>query len=98
MNPRMVTAHPDVVQLRGKTALACGPLVYCLESIDNEGFDGIISPDIMLELRWRDDILGGIGTIAGLRNGEVVFTAIPYYAVGNRIPGAGYTTWAGTSK
>ncbi len=94
MNPRRVTAHPDVMQLKGKTALACGPIVYCLESIDNEDFNGTIDPDIKLELKWRGDILGGIGTITGYKDGKVAFTAIPYYAVGNREPGAGYITWA----
>ena len=93
MNPRRVTAHPDIPQLRGKAALACGPVVYCLESIDNEGFDGVLDPDVKLELKWRGDILGGIGTITGYDDGNEAFTAIPYYAVGNRIPGTGYTTW-----
>ncbi|MBR4756259.1 MAG: glycoside hydrolase family 127 protein [Bacteroidales bacterium] len=98
MNPRLVTAHPDVTQLKGRTALACGPIVYCLETIDNEDFDGILDPDVKLELKWRGYLLGGIGTITGYNDGNVVFTAIPYYAVGNRIPGAGYTTWSQTGE
>ena len=94
MSPRLVTAHPDVKQLCGKVALAAGPLVYCIESVDNENFDGTVAPGVKLESRWCGDLLGGINTIVGVKAGKELFTAIPYYAVGNRIPGAGYTTWA----
>ena len=98
MEPRFVRAHEDVKQLVGKTAIACGPIVYCIESVDNEGFDGSISQGVTLESRWRGDLLGGINTVVGVKDGKDVFTAIPYYAVGNRIPGAGYTTWAMVGK
>ena len=98
MNPRRVTAHPEVPQLKEKSALACGPVVYCLESIDNEDFNGLLKPDVKLELKWRGDILGGIGTITGYDDGNEAFTAIPYYAVGNRNPEAGYTTWIATAE
>ena len=98
MEPRFVRAHEDVKQLVGKTAIACGPIVYCIESVDNEGFDGSISQGVTLESCWREDLLGGINTVVGVKDGKDVFTAIPYYAVGNRIPGAGYTTWAMVGK
>lgn len=35
MRPRRLYAHPDVRADAGKVALARGPLVYCLEQIDN---------------------------------------------------------------
>ena len=93
MNPRFVTAHPDVKQLNGKVAIACGPVVYSLENIDNEGFGGAVEKDITLEKRWHPELLGGINTIVGLKDGKELFTAIPYYALGNRPPESGYTTW-----
>ena len=98
ISPRKVVAHPDVPQLQGKVALAYGPLVYCLEDVDNEDFDSIVKPDVKLNIRWRGRLLGGVGTIVGFEDGQEVFTAIPYYAVGNRVPGSGYTTWMSTGK
>ena len=94
MVPRRITAHPDVKQLQGKVALAYGPMVYCIEEVDNDGFDGVIPEDISLEASFEPGLLGGIVTITGRKDGRELFKAIPYYSVGNRIPGAGYTTWA----
>jgi len=42
--------------------------------------------------------MGGVGTLVGFEDGEKAFTAIPYYAVGNRVPGSGYTTWIQANK
>ena len=97
-SPRKVIAHPEVPQLQDKVALAYGPVVYCLEDIDNEDFDGSIKPDAKLEVHWWGRTLGGVGTIVGFEDGKEAFTAIPYYAVGNRVPGSGYTTWIQVGK
>jgi uncharacterized protein len=39
MEPRRVTGHPRVAATRGRVALARGPLVYCLEGVDQPGVD-----------------------------------------------------------
>lgn len=35
MPPRRVFAHPKIAQDQGRVALMRGPLVYCLEGVDN---------------------------------------------------------------
>ncbi len=35
LKPRLNIAHPEVRENRGKVALSYGPLVYCLEEVDN---------------------------------------------------------------
>ncbi len=42
----LVTAHPKVVQAAGKAAIQKGPLIYCLEGIDNSRFlNDIVIPE-----------------------------------------------------
>lgn len=35
MQPMLIRANPAVQDCGGKAALVCGPLVYCMESVDN---------------------------------------------------------------
>lgn len=37
--PQRISSHPRVVGNRGRTTLQYGPLVYCIESIDQNGID-----------------------------------------------------------
>ena len=97
---RRVYAHRKVEADRGRVALERGPLVYCLEGIDNEGqvHNIVLPPDAKLATRRRDDLLGGIVVIRGtaqrrVRTGDGIalrpaeITAVPYYAFDNRQPG-----------
>jgi DUF1680 family protein len=75
-------------------ALEYGPIVYCVEGIDNNNqLDNlIISEYAVLNLEKRNDLLGGINIITGnvpVKDGQgtLKLTAIPYYAWSNR--GAG---------
>jgi uncharacterized protein len=72
--------HRRVPQVGGMAALSRGPLVYCLESLDNSGdiFNTHVNPD-GLEAVWRHDLLGGTMVLQG---GELTF--IPYLLWGNR--------------
>lgn len=97
MQPRVITANDAVADLRGKVALASGPLVYCLEKCDNENLSNItLDVNTPLTLNYKKDMLNGINVISGKATGlnseEVTISAIPYYAVGNR-EGSGYETW-----
>jgi DUF1680 family protein len=62
-----VYADPQVTADLGKVALQRGPLVYCLEGVDNDGaLDELALPrSATLETRFEPDLLGGVVTIRG---------------------------------
>lgn len=66
MPVRRIQASPLVREDRGRLALARGPLVYCLEGVDNAGRALDLSIPADSPLRFRPEpILGGIITIVG---------------------------------
>ncbi len=104
MPVRRVLANEKVEANRGRVALQRGPLVYCVEAIDNGGLrtDAIVLPDkAAFTTARRKDLLGDVVMITG--EAEAAFepspgapakirphsmVAIPYYAWANR--GEGY--------
>jgi DUF1680 family protein len=107
MPVRRVVADERVLDDRGMVALERGPLVYCVERVDNPNgvFNLVLRDDGDVRFEYRDDLLGGVGTLKGAANsakreaagpGIVVsnqsFTAIPYYAFANRGPSE-MTVW-----
>jgi DUF1680 family protein len=64
MQPRLIEPHPRVDAIRGSLAIARGPLVYCLEVVDQEPglnlLDVRIAPDASLQAVRREDLLGGV--------------------------------------
>jgi len=98
VGPRLVTANDSVQSIKGKVAIASGPVVFSLESIDNPGLkDYTIKTGTPLTLNYKKDLLGGINVISGTAvdssGKKKRFTAIPFYSVGNRKPGASYQVW-----
>ena len=88
MPVEIVAADPHVKENFGKRAIQRGPLVYCMEEIDNpEYFDQIqLSPSTTFQTAFVSDILNGIKTIK--TNGRAQSaTFIPYYARDNRKAG-----------
>jgi DUF1680 family protein len=79
-------AHPKVKHHQGKVALTRGPLVYCLESIDNPGLDlfGVrIDPGSL----WADhdsNLFGGTTLLRGQTVDGLPLTVIPYQLWANR--------------
>jgi DUF1680 family protein len=63
MRLRRIECHPHVAENAGRNALMCGPILYCVEQVDNPAFD---LDDIVLPSRLdstfvpRSDVLGGI--------------------------------------
>jgi len=78
---RRVLAHDRVTEDQNKAAIQRGPLVYCLEAVDNNGktSDVTLPLDAPLAHTFNKDLLGGIEVVTA---GSV--TAIPYYAWANR--------------
>jgi hypothetical protein len=86
MPVQRVLGHEQVAANRGRVALERGPLVYCVEGVDNGRLADLHLPDdAALTAEHQPDLLGGVTVIRG--EGERPFLAIPYYAWANR--GAG---------
>jgi DUF1680 family protein len=55
-----VRSHPMVFENRGCVALRRGPLVYCLESVDNGPLDQLaLPPNNFIEARFEPGLFGG---------------------------------------
>jgi len=96
-----VYAHEKVQDDQGKVALMRGPIVYCLEAVDQPGVDLFrlaLPRETLLRAEHRAGLLGGVTVLQGsaLADGQrpVTLTAVPYYAWANREKGA-MTVWVG---
>jgi len=68
MEVRKTSCNPLVYENMGRMALSRGPLVYCLESVDNTGFDVwdlLIPEDAVLQAEWAPNLLDGVMVIRG---------------------------------
>jgi DUF1680 family protein len=100
MPVRRVKANPRVEADIDRVALMRGPIVYCVEGIDNpEGMRNLfLSKEAAFTSEHRDDLLGGVTLVRGTVQGEYRNTdgsvetksaemvAIPYYVNSNRKP------------
>jgi uncharacterized protein len=101
MRVRRVHADPKVKADVGRVALMRGPVVFCLEGVDNGGRvrNLCLPPEAKLSASFRKDLLGGVVEVTGealaITRGEggkratrpLSFRAVPYYAWANRTPG-----------
>jgi DUF1680 family protein len=90
LEPQRIKADPRVAADRGRVALRYGPLVYCIESVD-QNVDQVLPPDAPLTTEWKPDLLGGVVVIHGTFAGGKPLVAIPYYARANR--GGRFVVW-----
>jgi len=87
-----VYAHEKVQADQGKVALMRGPIVYCLEAVDQPpGVDLsrlVLPRETALRAEHRAELLGGVTVVQGnaLADAErpITLTAVPYYAWANR--------------
>lgn len=83
---RLLRQDPRVPGCGGKVAVTRGPLVYCLEGVDNptvDIFDVTLDPD-SLRAVYDDALCGGTIRLLGRsRTGEAL-NFIPYFCWGNR--------------
>jgi DUF1680 family protein len=96
--PRLIAVNDSVQTIKGKLAIASGPVIYGLESTDNPGLnDYTINASAPLQLTYNPSLLGGVNTITGqvvdAAGKQVNFTAVPFYTFGNREDGAKYRVW-----
>ena len=90
LGPQRIKADERVVADRGRVALRYGPLIYCIESAD-QNVDQVLPPDARLTTEWRPDLLGGAMTIRGTFADGKPLLAVPYYARANR--GGRFVVW-----
>ncbi|GGG25725.1 glycoside hydrolase family 127 protein [Paenibacillus abyssi] len=64
---QLVRSHPDVRENAGKVALQRGPVVYCLEEIDNGPNlqDIVLSSDAEFDVEFDAQLLGGVTVLTG---------------------------------
>ena len=99
MPVRRVLSHEKVEANQGRVALERGPLVYCAEWVDNDGYVSniVLDDEATLVPQFRENLVNGLTRIHGVtsaleygENGKTpaevkhAFTAIPYYAWAHR--------------
>lgn len=93
MRIHRVEANQKVADDSGKVAIERGPIVYCLEGVDNgaELFKLVLPDTAKLSASFAPETLGGVVTISGeatITENKAVksqkFTAIPYFVWDNR--------------
>jgi DUF1680 family protein len=101
MPVQRVYAHPMVKADEGRVALQRGPVVYCLEGVDNAGQarNLVLPREARLDSHFDKDLLGGVVVVTGeaqavsrgedekLHTKPVSFRAVPYYSWDNRQAG-----------
>lgn len=106
MDIHRTTAHQNVEDDRGKVSLERGPIVYCLEWVDNNDrvLSSVLDDNVQLSHTYLSDKLNGIVQLKAEaksarrdENNNVIIedkqlTAIPYYAWANRGSGE-MTVW-----
>jgi len=62
VKPRLVASHPYVRDNLSKATIRRGPLIYCLESIDNpvDPREIVLARRATMVARWKRDLLGGV--------------------------------------
>jgi len=83
MQVQRVKAIEQVAADRGRVALKFGPLVYNIESVD-QNVNSVLSDDSPLTVQWDGNLLGGVMVIKGQFVDGSPLTAIPNYARLNR--------------
>ena len=78
-----VRAIEQVEATRGRVALRYGPLVYNIESVDQD-VEKPLARDAELRAEWAPDLLGGVMVIRGQFADGSPLLAIPNYARNNR--------------
>ncbi len=86
MKIRLRHAHSKVASHAGKATITRGPLVYCLESVDNPAVDIFTAQLDPSSLRdeYDPDLLGGCVVINGKTTNDEPLKFVPYFLWANR--------------
>ncbi len=99
MQVREIVSRPELKQNEGRIALQYGPMVYCVEGVDNNksAFNFVVGEKPAYAVEFNPGLLNGINTIKFNANTVEVaadgrsvntvkkqITAVPYYSWNNR--------------
>jgi DUF1680 family protein len=84
MEPQRIAADERITADAGLRAMKYGPLIYNVETPDNENIDRKLG-DAPLHAEWRPDLLGGVMVITGKWRDGSPLVAIPNFARMNRV-------------
>ena len=96
MHIRLISGSSKISDASGKVVISRGPVIYCLEEVDNEKYFDTTGKALLIpremKSEYAEDLLGGIVVIKGFASlpttDEVIdFTAVPYYSWCNRVSG-----------
>lgn len=83
----IVKSSYKIKQNEGKAAIQRGPIIYCVEEVDNEKIDKLkITDNMRFYGVYKEELLNGCVQIIGKDENEEIY-AIPYYAWDNRKEG-----------
>jgi DUF1680 family protein len=84
MKVQRVKASEKIAADRGRVALRYGPLVYNIESVDQNVDTAVLPPTSSLTTEWKPELLSGVVVIKGTFADGSPMLAIPNYARTNR--------------
>jgi DUF1680 family protein len=96
MDVKVVSGNPKIEDIAGKIVLSRGPVVYCVEEVDNPRYFDENNEAVLftegITAEYQAGLLGGVVKLKGkaflvTTNEELDVTAIPYYAWCNRQQG-----------
>jgi hypothetical protein len=84
MPVQRIVGHPFAGAIRERVVIQRGPIIYCLEGVDNEVKDPIVPANAEFQALYQRELLGGVVAITAKDvDGREVF-AVPYYTWDNR--------------
>jgi DUF1680 family protein len=94
MPVQRIVGHPFSGAIRERVTLQRGPIVYCIEGVDNSAnHDPILPARTQFQTKFQPDLLGGVVVINSQDTAGNPVTAIPYYAWDNRPPANAEQDW-----
>jgi len=94
MPVQRIVGHPFSGATRERVALQRGPVVYCLEGVDNPTIhDPLLPAQAKFQTAYRKDLLGGVVTITTEDVEGHPITAIPYFTWDNRSDASPEQDW-----
>lgn len=83
MKPMRIKADERIEDNRGRVALRYGPLIYSIESVDQD-INKVLDADAALTTEWKPDLLNGVMVIKSTFTDGSDMIAVPNYARNNR--------------
>jgi len=84
MTIQRIKASDKIAADAGRVALQYGPLIYNVESVDQDVVNTVLGPGAPLSATWNGSMLGGLMVITGNYTNGAALTALPNYARLNR--------------